>query len=378
MPVVDISTVIIVLILGHCLSIFFLAFDLFQYETTKYDYLFLLGRALQAIAWGLIVAREVLPIWLSFSVGNSVLFLGWMMESLAVISLKYVVTTRCTAVYASIVAFSQLALWPIFGMEQTVAVLVASFLSAFMFLIPGRVLLFSRHRSSPLQKILGAMYCLCCSAVLWRGVDVWIQGGYRLFAAKPSQVVPLLALGGLLLIGCLGYVLVKKEKLSREMKTYADTDLLTNLYNRRAFLLLANQLIKSAIRKNESVALMIIDIDHFKRINDRYGHGVGDGIIANLAQVMRVNMRQSDIACRYGGEEFVILLPDCDKTTAVQAAERLRLAVERATPDFIFYTVSIGVSAATGKQIRLENVINQADMAMYKAKDMGRNRVQSE
>ncbi|MDF2500825.1 MAG: diguanylate cyclase [Anaerosporomusa subterranea] len=102
MPVVDISTVIIVLILGHCLSIFFLAFDLFQYETTKYDYLFLLGRALQAIAWGLIVAREVLPIWLSFSVGNSVLFLGWMMESLAVISLKYVVTTRCTAVYASL------------------------------------------------------------------------------------------------------------------------------------------------------------------------------------------------------------------------------------------------------------------------------------
>jgi diguanylate cyclase (GGDEF)-like protein len=173
-------------------------------------------------------------------------------------------------------------------------------------------------------------------------------------------------------------VLVKKEKLSREMKTYADTDLLTNLYNRRAFLLLANQLIKSAIRKNESVALMIIDIDHFKRINDRYGHGVGDGIIANLAQVMRANMRQSDIACRYGGEEFVILLPDCDKTTAVQAAERLRLAVERATPDFIFYTVSIGVAAATGKQIRLENVINQADMAMYKAKDMGRNRVQSE
>jgi diguanylate cyclase (GGDEF)-like protein len=311
-------------------------------------------------------------------VGNSILFLGWMLEALAVISLKYVVTTRCVSVYSFTVAISQLVLWPIFGLEQTVSVLVASFLGALIFLVPGGVLLFSQHKSSPLQKVLGAMYCLCCGVFLWRGVDIWLQGSYWLFAARPSQVAALLALEGLLLVGCLGYVLVKKEKLSREMKTFADTDHLTSLYNRRAFLLLANQLIESAIRRNESVALLIIDIDHFKRINDRYGHGVGDGIIANLAQLMRVNMRQSDIACRYGGEEFVILLPDCDKAAAIQTAERLRLAVERATPDFIFYTVSIGVAVATGAQIQLENVINRADIAMYRAKDMGRNRVQSE
>lgn len=378
MPAVDVSTVIIVLILGHCCSIFVLAFDLFQHETTKYDYLFLGGRVLQAVAWGLIVARDVLPVWLSFSVGNSALFLGWILEALAVISLKYVVSGRCIGVYAGIAVLSQLTLWPVWGLEQTTAGFLSFCLRALIFLVPGGVLVLSRHKSSPLQKMLGVMYCFCSAALLWRGIDLWLQNEYWLFAARPSQVVTLLALQGLLILGGLGYVLVKKEKLSREMRKCADTDHLTGLFNRRAFLGLANRLTKSAIRKNESIALLVIDIDHFKRINDRYGHGVGDGIIANLAQMMRANMRKSDIACRYGGEEFVILLPDCDKMTAVQTAERLRLAVEKATPDFILYTVSIGVAAAAGKQIQLENLINQADLAMYKAKDKGRNRVQSE
>lgn len=378
MPVVDISTVIVVLIIGHCLSSFFLALDIFCYNPTMYDYLFLIGRVLQAVGWGLVVAREALPFWLSFSVGNSALLGGWMLEALAVISLKYVITRRCIMVYASIVAVSQLVLWPVLDVRLTVAVLVTSCLSALMFFIPGKALLTSKQRSSPPQKVMGVMYCLSSAVMLWRGIDEWVQGSYRLFTANLSQVVSLLMLTGLGLIGCMGYVLIKKEHFSWEMKTYAETDPLTNLYNRRAFLLLSQQLIQSAIRKQESIALLIIDIDHFKRINDRYGHGAGDVIIANLAQVMRETMRKSDIACRYGGEEFIIMLPDCDKTAAIQIAERLRFAVERATPNSHFYTVSIGVASATGRQIRLENLIKRADMAMYKAKDMGRNRVQSE
>lgn len=378
MPAVDVGTVMIILILGHCFSVLPLAFELFQYETTRYDYLFLLGRVLQAAAWGLIVARESLPLWLSFAVGNSVLLYGWMLEALAVIALKYVVTNRCIAIYAAVVAVAQLALWPVFGLAQTTAVLVSSLCFALLLLIPGIVLLISSHRTSYLQKMLGSMYCFCCMALLWRGIDSGLQASYWLLAARPSQIVVLLALQGLMIISGLGYVLVKKERLSRELKTCADTDPLTGLYNRRAFLLLANQLIKSAIRRQESMALLVLDIDHFKRINDRYGHGVGDRIIANLAQTMRQTLRQSDVACRYGGEEFVILLPDCDKAMAVQVAERLRQAVEKGAPGIVFYTVSIGVAAASGEQIRLEELINRADLAMYRAKDMGRNRVQSE
>ncbi len=378
MPAVDVGTVMIILILGHCFSVLPLAFELFQYETTRYDYLFLLGRVLQAAAWGLIVARESVPLWLSFAVGNSVLLYGWMLEALAVIALKYVVTKRCIAIYAAVVAVAQLALWPVFGLAQTTAVLISSLCFALLLLIPGVVLLISSHRTSYLQKMLGSMYCFCCIALLWRGIDSGLQASYRLLAARPSQIIVLLALQGLMIISGLGYVLVKKEKLSRELRTCADTDPLTGLYNRRAFLLLAGQLIKSAIRRQESMALLVLDIDHFKRINDRYGHAVGDGIIANLAQIMRKTLRQSDVACRYGGEEFVILLPDCDKTMAVQVAERLRQAVERAAPGIVFYTVSIGVAAAVGEQIRLEELINRADLAMYRAKDMGRNRVQSD
>ena len=377
MPSFDISTIIIVLIVGHAVSILLLTFDLFQYEATKYDYVFLSGRIFQMIGWGLIIGREMLPAWISYSAGNSFVFLGWTFEAVAVISLRYVISRRCLGVFGMLFLLSLPMIWPVFKLDIGLTTFLLTCLQVFMFIIPGGVLFLSHYKSSPLQRIIGWMYWLSGAMLMWRGLDVWINGNYNFFVTRTSHVAALLSLQGLLLLGGMGYVLIKKEKLSREMKAFADTDHLTRLYNRRSFLLLAEKCRSMAAKKNASIAVLMIDIDRFKAINDRYGHGVGDGVIANLADVLRAQMRDSDIACRYGGEEFVLLLPDCDSAGALQIAERLRQTVAKVNPDSIIYTVSIGVSAAYGNQTKLADLINRADMAMYKAKEMGRNCVQS-
>jgi diguanylate cyclase (GGDEF)-like protein len=377
MPIFDISTSIIVLIVGHAVSILLLSFDLFRNETTKYDYVFLSGRILQMIGWSLIVARELLPVWISYSAGNSIIYLGWTFEAVAMISLRYIISRRCLEVFGILFLLSLPLIWPVVKLNMGLTTFLLTGIGVFMFIIPGGVLLLIRYTSSPLQKVIGWMYWVCGAALLWRGFDVWINGNTNIFVARASHMAALLSLLSLMLIGGMGYVLIKKEKISREMKAVADTDHLTGLYNRRAFLLLAEKCKSMAARKNASIAVLMIDIDRFKAINDRYGHGVGDGVIANLADVLRAQMRDSDIACRYGGEEFVLLLPDCDSAGALQIAERLRQTIAKVNPESIIYTVSIGVSAAYGNQTKLADLITRADLAMYKAKEMGRNCVQS-
>ena len=122
----------------------------------------------------------------------------------------------------------------------------------------------------------------------------------------------------------------------------------------------------------------MIDIDNFKTINDTHGHSVGDEIIASLAATLRGSIRQTDIACRFGGEEFVILLAGCDPREAFRIAERIRTTAERSEPATVRYTVSIGIAGETGVTANLDALIRRADNGMYRAKKLGRNRVLQE
>ena len=376
MPVVDINTVLIVLIAGHGAAIILLLFELSQYESEKYDYVFVLGRFFQLAGWGLIVGRDIWPYWLSFAVGNSAAFLGWALEGLALISLRYVVSRRCIKIYLGVYMLSVLLIWSLLGIKPELTILLLSFLLASMLSIPGGVFLLPGHNSSRLQKFIGSVYLLSCGSLVWRGFNVWYNGQYTLFSNSAAHMAALLSMQALLIVGAMGYVMIKKERLSTELRVFADTDHLTKLYNRRAFIMLAEKYLRLAARKHYSMAVMMIDIDLFKSINDRYGHAVGDEVIANLATILKTHLRDSDIACRYGGEEFVVLLPECGREEAFRSAERLRQAVEQANPHSIAYTISIGVSTAYGKQSSLETLITRADTAMYKAKELGRNCVQ--
>ncbi|HEY5995960.1 MAG TPA: diguanylate cyclase, partial [Candidatus Deferrimicrobiaceae bacterium] len=159
----------------------------------------------------------------------------------------------------------------------------------------------------------------------------------------------------------------------------ATRDSLTGLLTRREMLRLADRERDKAIRSGRPLSAILVDIDHFKRINDSRGHGVGDLAIQGLARTMGATLRSYDIICRYGGEEFLAITPEMELGQVVLIAERLRQAVEsEAIPvegaEPIRLTVSAGVSSlANGESI--ESLISRADAALYSAKQAGRNRV---
>ena len=161
----------------------------------------------------------------------------------------------------------------------------------------------------------------------------------------------------------------------------AVTDPLTGLHNRRYMSGQLGALVKRAAQGGDPVAALLIDIDHFKRINDTFGHDVGDEVLREFAVRLATNVRAIDLACRLGGEEFVVIMPDTDLQAAHRVAERLRLHVSGApfrvqgAPEPLAVTVSIGVAATIGEGDHPDALIKRADAAVYDAKRSGRNQV---
>jgi diguanylate cyclase (GGDEF)-like protein len=170
---------------------------------------------------------------------------------------------------------------------------------------------------------------------------------------------------------------LERARLFQEVQSLALTDPLTGLHNRRSLFELGRIEFARAHRMNRAFCCMMIDLDHFKKINDTYGHLVGDQVLKEFAQRCKTSVREVDLVGRYGGEELVILLPETDRKTAMRVAERLRASVA-ATPikiseTEIAVTVSIGVAEKDENTLQLDTLIARADQAMYIAKHKGRN-----
>ena len=171
------------------------------------------------------------------------------------------------------------------------------------------------------------------------------------------------------------------QELQSELKLLASTDPLTKLYNRRHFCKVSDHILDLAKRDKKELSVLMLDIDKFKSINDTYGHKVGDDVIIKLADKLKECQRKSDIICRYGGEEFLVLLPETSLEGAVTAAKNIREEIEKVSIGLdlgtnLRFTVSIGVSNVyIEKEDSLESAIKRADEALYEAKKSGRNRV---
>jgi diguanylate cyclase len=181
---------------------------------------------------------------------------------------------------------------------------------------------------------------------------------------------------------------------SRELDTIRDslikseerakTDTLTGLPNRRALEEFFRNAQLAAMEQDEPVTVMLMDIDHFKRFNDEFGHGVGDQVLRLMAKVLRERVREVDLPARYGGEELIVVLPNADLETGAITAERIRRSVaecqitRRSTGEVLpGITISIGVAQFQGGE-SLADLIERCDQALYLAKKMGRNRVVTE
>lgn len=166
------------------------------------------------------------------------------------------------------------------------------------------------------------------------------------------------------------------------LEQLAQTDPLTQLLNRRALTERITAEMERALRYDSTMALLMIDLDHFKRVNDTYGHLVGDDVLRDVAQLLSDTIRTSDIVARYGGEEFLVLLPETDDAGAESFAERIRFAVEQhlfasdSLPEPLRLTASVGVAVYPAARIEsVEDLFARADAALYRAKADGRNRV---
>jgi len=173
------------------------------------------------------------------------------------------------------------------------------------------------------------------------------------------------------------------QEKTEALRELAITDALTKLYNRRYFNEVSIEMFRLGKRIDKPLSMMMIDIDRFKRVNDTYGHLVGDRVLSTISTLILKIKRESDIVCRYGGEEFVFLLPETDKEGAFELAERLRKTIEEyeivlEEGERLHFTVSIGIAEADySKDKGIEDVIRRADDAMYIAKRDGRNTIRT-
>ena len=168
---------------------------------------------------------------------------------------------------------------------------------------------------------------------------------------------------------------VKKSR--RKLSTMANEDKLTGLYNRQHFDKLSNAEFNQAKRESRNLSILFIDIDHFKKVNDTYGHDKGDEALRIVAKLIRASCRKSDYVARYGGEEIVVILPKTISQDALQVARDINAIIARQSQHLLGFqlTVSIGVATFPDDGSTLKQIIKSADRALYRAKDAGRNRV---
>lgn len=200
-----------------------------------------------------------------------------------------------------------------------------------------------------------------------------------------SFIVSLMLLGGgffVFLVGKLALQTMVDIRKIAILQYESITDSLTGLKNRRYFDQRICEEVSHSKRHRVPLSLLMIDVDHFKAVNDTYGHTVGDDVLKNLSKIIMSMLRDSDVIARYGGEEIIVITPNTDKAEAVLLAERLRnmvckstMATIDTTQEIVQITVSVGVASMGMVILDKEALIEEADKALYEAKKSGRNRV---
>jgi diguanylate cyclase (GGDEF)-like protein len=209
-----------------------------------------------------------------------------------------------------------------------------------------------------------------------------VASGTLLNTLFAGDLVQFAYVSAYLILGVLSgltFVLLVAERLRLELERMATLDSLTGIYNRRTFTDLVERELARAGRAGSSVALIVIDLDHFKMVNDRYGHVAGDAVLRSFVATANAALRKQDLLGRYGGEEFCVVLPGASPPEAVLIAQRLRESVEahpvHVADRPIRYTISAGVAHSNRAGLDLDSLVRDADEALYRAKNRGRNQV---
>lgn len=239
---------------------------------------------------------------------------------------------------------------------------------------------------SPLKTaywVTGISFTILAFVMLARAVSIWLSPSesYGLYVNRPLNSLTFTFACMLQFCVTFGFILMLNYRLIEDLQKLASLDPLTGALNRRRLEDDAARLKARSIRTGETLAIMMIDIDHFKSINDRFGHPVGDDVLRRLADIAQKSVRVEDYFARYGGEEFCMLLPATTEKDAHELAERLRVAYSKYKielgKDSANITVSIGVADSATVGLDFSALVAAADQALYQAKQGGRNQVVS-
>lgn len=237
------------------------------------------------------------------------------------------------------------------------------------------------RRASRASAVLLAICALGAALLVWRNASLWISSDVPTSAAQQSPLNSfyLLFSGMQPLFASIGFLLLYGEILQRELRSLARVDPLTGVNNRRALDERAAELLARAARRGRPLGILMLDADHFKSVNDRFGHSGGDTVLVGLVANIRAALRADDVIGRIGGEEFVVLAPDTSLDDALSLAERIRARIEREPLQIqggtLHLTASIGTAVARPGERDMARILRRADAALYAAKRGGRNRV---
>jgi len=243
---------------------------------------------------------------------------------------------------------------------------------------------------APLRTQQSCLHChkgqACREGEIQGAISVTIPATAMLQKLRNNRILLAISAAGILALICvivrfISEALIRRLKLAeKKLVEMASLDYLTGLFNRREMFDRLQTEFARADRHQRHLSLILIDIDHFKNINDTYGHGVGDVVLQSVADFLKKGVRRHDLLCRYGGEEFLLAVPETTAEMAVKLADRLRgmplEVVTRGTPET---TVTVHFSAGVAERLAGEDVdktISRADAALYRAKAGGRNRVE--
>ncbi|MEW6009132.1 MAG: GGDEF domain-containing protein [Candidatus Omnitrophota bacterium] len=206
-----------------------------------------------------------------------------------------------------------------------------------------------------------------------------IEGRVVSYLAIKNLNIKDLAIDNLFIIANQVALVLKRIKLYHRLQELAITDDLTHTFSRRYLMERFKEEYSRSVKYKHKLSFLMLDIDHFKECNDKFGHLVGDIVLANVADEIRKNIRQVDLVGRFGGEEFAIILPEADKAGAQYSAERIRVAAGNRTikayDETVRVSVSIGVATFPDDASKPQELIDRVDWSLYRAKQTGRNRV---
>ena len=377
---IHIPTVVVTLILGYAMLALQMSVARQSQDSAPLR-MWNWGNWAMLAAFLVMVARVVVPFWLSVIVGHMLIFSAFALYGQAIFLFLRNATERGVWIALGACCAATVAAYPL-GFSLRVSTYSA--LGVTM-LVPGvwQIVRHGWHRERSMRMVAGALV-LCAAAFVVRAVEAWIHplapGDMGQPGVGPAAAF-LLAFLSMLGSG-FGFILAALERSANHMENLATHDGLTDCLNRSAAVALLGNTLQRAQRTGESTSLVMLDLDHFKAVNDTYGHRTGDEVLRRFAQTARLRLRASDVLARMGGKEFALILPATDAVGAVHVAESVRGAIEALViqdlkDGTLSVTVSAGVACAAGGAVITPDMLyHRADTALYAAKDAGRNRIE--